>query len=77
MSRYTIKLIRSTIFGLQQRDRPSRRTGLRSQPVALSEESTEVLGFVPALRMTGLLATDVLAQHTDHLLAVLREALRG
>ncbi|MEU9396479.1 GAF domain-containing sensor histidine kinase [Streptomyces sp. NPDC048324] len=71
----TIKVIRSTIFGLQHRDRPSRRTGLRSRLAALADEATTTLGFPPALRMTGLIDTDVPARHADHLLAVLREAL--
>ncbi|WP_280913439.1 GAF domain-containing protein [Streptomyces sp. SAI-208] len=71
----TIKVIRSTIFGLQHRDRPSRATGLRSQLAALADEATTTLGFAPALRMTGLLDTDVPAPYAEHLLAVLREAL--
>ncbi|WP_324783052.1 GAF domain-containing protein [Streptomyces sp. H51] len=71
----TIKVIRSTIFGLQHQDHPGRRTGLRSRLVALSAEASAALGFTPALRMTGLLDTDVSAHHADHLLAVLREAL--
>ncbi|MFD8307257.1 GAF domain-containing protein [Streptomyces sp. NPDC059690] len=71
----TIKVIRSTIFGLQHRDRPSRRTGLRSRLTELAGEATTTLGFPPALRMTGLIDTDVPARHADHLLAVLREAL--
>ncbi|MEU5094759.1 GAF domain-containing protein [Streptomyces sp. NPDC020996] len=71
----TIKVIRSTIFGLQHQDQPGRRDGLRSRLVALSAEAAAALGFTPALRMTGLLDTDVSAHHADHLLAVLREAL--
>ncbi|MEV4227401.1 GAF domain-containing sensor histidine kinase [Streptomyces bobili] len=71
----TIKVIRSTIFGLQHRDRPSHGTGLRSRLTALADETTTTLGFAPALRMTGLLDTDVPARHAEHLLAVLREAL--
>ncbi|MFR0355908.1 GAF domain-containing sensor histidine kinase [Streptomyces sediminimaris] len=71
----TIKTIRSTIFGLQHRDRRQRSGGLRAQLLAVTDEAAQVLGFAPALRMTGLLDTDVPAGHADHLLAVLREAL--
>ncbi|WP_190015120.1 GAF domain-containing sensor histidine kinase [Streptomyces lucensis] len=71
----TIKIIRSTIFGLQHRDREERSGGLRAQLLSLTDEATRTLGFTPALRMTGLLDTDVPATHAGHLLAVLREAL--
>ncbi|MFC3349239.1 GAF domain-containing protein [Streptomyces echinoruber] len=71
----TIKIIRSTIFGLQHRDRDGAKTGLRSRLVALTDEAAQTLGFTPALRMTGLLDTDVPDRHAEHLLAVLREAL--
>ncbi|WP_189867380.1 sensor histidine kinase [Streptomyces poonensis] len=71
----TIKIIRSTIFGLQYRDRQERTGGLRADLLALTDEATRTLGFAPALRMTGLLDTDVPATHAGHLLAVLREAL--
>jgi signal transduction histidine kinase len=70
----TIKIIRSTIFGLQHRDR-ERAGGLRARLLNLTDEATGTLGFAPALRMTGLLDTEVPATHADHLLAVLREAL--
>ncbi|MFF8941604.1 GAF domain-containing protein [Streptomyces sp. NPDC014864] len=71
----TIKVIRTTIFGLQHRDRPGRGTGLRARLLTLTDEATTILGFGPSLRMTGLLDTDVPAGHAEHLLAVLREAL--
>jgi signal transduction histidine kinase len=71
----TIKVIRTTVFGLQHRGPTSPGGGLRSQLVALSSEATAALGFSPALRMTGLLDTDVTAEQADHLLAVVREAL--
>ncbi|MET8944068.1 ATP-binding protein [Streptomyces sp. NPDC004542] len=45
------------------------------QLLALTDEATQVLGFAPALRMTGLLDTGVPDTHAGHLLAVLREAL--
>ncbi|MGW3265296.1 GAF domain-containing sensor histidine kinase [Streptomyces sp. NPDC001056] len=71
----TIKIIRTTIFALQHRDRQEQAGGLRTQLLALTDESARVLGFAPALRMTGLLDTGVPGAHADHLLAVLREAL--
>ncbi|MFF5406775.1 GAF domain-containing protein [Streptomyces misionensis] len=71
----TIKTIRTTIFALQHRDRQERAGGLRAKLLALTDESAQVLGFAPALRMTGLLDTDVPGDHAGHLLAVLREAL--
>nr|WP_308801954.1 GAF domain-containing protein [Streptomyces polyasparticus] len=71
----TIKIMRSTIYGLQQRERRDSRRGLRAHLAAASETATATLGFAPALRMTGLLDTDVPAQHAEHLLAVLHEAL--
>ncbi|WP_374992911.1 GAF domain-containing sensor histidine kinase [Streptomyces lydicus] len=71
----TIKIIRATIFALQHRDRQERSGGLRAQLLTLTDEATQVLGFAPALRMTGLLDTAVPATHAGHLLAVLREAL--
>lgn len=71
----TIKIIRTTIFALQHRDRQEQAGGLRAQLLALTDESAQVLGFAPALRMTGLLDTGVPGTHAGHLLAVLREAL--
>ncbi|MEU5894510.1 GAF domain-containing protein [Streptomyces sp. NPDC047461] len=70
----TIKVIRSTIFALQERGRGD-GTGLRARLLAETEKATESLGFTPALRMTGLLDTAVPQEHAEHLVAVLREAL--
>lgn len=70
----TIKVIRSTIYGLREGDR-GRGGGLRAKLVATTDRAAEALGFSPALRMTGLLDTAVPATHADHLLAVLGEAL--
>lgn len=39
------------------------------------ERAGQILGFTPALRMTGLLDTRVPPEHAEHLVAVLREAL--
>ncbi|MGW4439776.1 sensor histidine kinase [Streptomyces sp. NPDC004596] len=71
----TIKIIRSTIYALRERDQARRGGGLRSQLVAAAERATESLGFAPALRMTGLLDTAVSAEQGEQLLAVLGEAL--
>ncbi|WP_369223271.1 GAF domain-containing protein [Streptomyces sp. R39] len=70
----TIKIIRSTIYALGQRDSTG-RTRLRSRLVAETGEAAATLGFTPALRMTGLLDTRVADDIADQLLAVLREAL--
>jgi two-component system, NarL family, sensor histidine kinase DevS len=43
--------------------------------VAATDRASETLGFAPALRMTGLLDTDVPSEYAEHLLAVLGEAL--
>ncbi|MFD3484885.1 GAF domain-containing protein [Streptomyces sp. NPDC058665] len=69
----TIKVIRSTIYGLRESDRG--RGGLRARVVTETDRAAEALGFTPALRMTGLLDTDVPAEYAGHLLAVLGEAL--
>ncbi|MET8565142.1 GAF domain-containing sensor histidine kinase [Streptomyces flaveolus] len=71
----TIKIIRSTIYGLREHDQTRRGSGLRAQLVAAAERATESLGFAPALRMTGLLDTAVSAEQAEQLLAVLGEAL--
>ncbi|MCH5676830.1 GAF domain-containing sensor histidine kinase [Streptomyces sp. CME 23] len=70
----TIKVIRSTIYSLRQQER-SRSEGLRARLVTAMERASETLGFAPALRMTGLLDTNVPADHAEHLLAVLGETL--
>ncbi|MFG2818504.1 GAF domain-containing protein [Kitasatospora sp. NPDC048365] len=70
----TIKIIRSTIFGLRARDEHTIQ-GLRAQVVRVVEEAQPALGFAPRLSMEGLLDTDVPAQVADHVVAVLGEAL--
>ncbi|MFF9060331.1 GAF domain-containing protein [Streptomyces sp. NPDC014882] len=71
----TIKTVRATIYALGERDRPGSRGGLRLKLLTETDRAAGVLGFSPALRMTGLLDTDVPAGHAEHLLAVLRETL--
>ncbi|QRX90248.1 GAF domain-containing protein [Streptomyces noursei] len=71
----TIKIIRSTVFGLRTRDPVRGRKGLRSQTVHATEDASHVLGFTPSLHMEGLLDTDVPDGLAEHVLAVLGEAL--
>lgn len=66
--------IRTAIFSLHSR-RPEARAGLRAQIVAIAEELTPMLGFAPAVRLSGGLDDNVAAGHAEHLLTVLREAL--
>ncbi|MER5379860.1 GAF domain-containing protein [Streptomyces sp. NPDC002688] len=70
----TIKIIRSTIFGLRNREGPG-EVGLRTRAVRVAGEAAQVLGFAPGLRMEGLLDTDVPKEIADHVVAVLSEAL--
>ncbi|MEU6230003.1 GAF domain-containing sensor histidine kinase [Streptomyces sp. NPDC047042] len=70
----TIKIIRSTIFGLRSRDGVD-GTGLRARVVRIAGEAAPVLGFAPSVRMEGLIDTDVPRGTADHVVAVLSEAL--
>ncbi|MFI7413472.1 GAF domain-containing protein [Streptomyces sp. NPDC049627] len=70
----TIKIIRSTIFGLRARDGAS-GTGLRARVVRVAGEAAAVLGYAPSVRMEGLVDTDVPREVADHVVAVLSEAL--
>ncbi|MEV0486722.1 GAF domain-containing sensor histidine kinase [Streptomyces sp. NPDC050508] len=70
----TIKIIRSTIFGLRARDGGA-GTGLRARVVRAVGEASPVLGFAPSVRMEGLVDTDVPREIADHVIAVLSEAL--
>ncbi|MFK0237819.1 sensor histidine kinase [Streptomyces vinaceus] len=70
----TIKIIRSTIFGLREHEAGT-GAKLRSRTVQALEEASPVLGFAPALRMEGLIDTDVSPAVADEALAVLGEAL--
>lgn len=70
----TIKDIRATIFALQASGRPE-EPRLRADIAALTEEMAEVLGFAPALRLGSGLDSKATAELSEHLLAVLREAL--
>ncbi|WP_307806326.1 GAF domain-containing protein [Streptomyces sp. FH025] len=70
----TIKIIRSTIFGLRAREDATGH-GLRARVVRVVEQAQPTLGFAPRLSMEGLLDTDVPAEAADHVVAVLAEAL--
>ncbi|WP_046734552.1 GAF domain-containing sensor histidine kinase [Streptomyces humi] len=70
----TIKIIRSTIFGLRTREGGA-GSGLRARAVRVAGEAAPVLGFAPSLRMEGLLDTDVPREAADHVVAVLAESL--
>ncbi|MDJ0382344.1 GAF domain-containing protein [Streptomyces sp. G-G2] len=71
----TIKIIRSTIFGLRSREGPRAQRGLRARTVAALEQAAPALGCTPVLRMEGLIDTDVPPAVGDHVIAVLGEAL--
>ncbi|WP_330234930.1 sensor histidine kinase [Streptomyces sp. NBC_00566] len=70
----TIKIIRSTIFGLRAREGGA-GSGLRARAVRVAGEAAPVLGFAPGVRMEGLIDTEVPQQIADHVVAVLSEAL--
>ncbi|MER6531240.1 GAF domain-containing sensor histidine kinase [Streptomyces sp. NPDC001508] len=71
----TIKIIRSTIFGLRAREGAADGGGLRARVVRTAGEAASVLGFAPSVRMEGLIDTDVPRDIADHVVAVLSEAL--
>ncbi|GAA3047190.1 two-component system sensor histidine kinase [Streptomyces roseofulvus] len=71
----TIKIIRSSIFGLREHDTPGGAPGLRSRVVGTVDSAAATLGFAPALRMEGLLDTDVPGEVADDVVAVVGEAL--
>ncbi|UED86760.1 GAF domain-containing protein [Streptomyces profundus] len=71
----TIRIIRSTIFGLRTHETGPGARGLRARLVRTVEETVPSLGFRPALRMEGLIDTDVPPEVAEHAVPVLREAL--
>lgn len=70
----TIKIIRSTIFGLRARE-DGAASGLRARAVRVIGEAARVMGFAPSVRMEGLLDTHVPREVADHVVAVLSESL--
>ena len=71
----TIKIIRSTIFGLRTHGGTPDGSGLRGRVAEAVKAATLTLGFAPALRIEGLVDTDVPSGIADHAVAVLGEAL--
>ncbi|MEU5371533.1 GAF domain-containing protein [Streptomyces sp. NPDC005951] len=71
----TIKIIRTTVFGLRERETPGQGSKLRSRLVQTVDAVTPALGFAPALRMEGLIDTEVPRMVADHAIAVVAEAL--
>ncbi|MER5202742.1 GAF domain-containing sensor histidine kinase [Streptomyces sp. NPDC002825] len=70
----TIKIIRSTIFGLRAREGDT-GPSLRARAARAVGEAATTLGFPPRLSMEGLLDTDVPAQIAEHVMASLTEML--
>jgi signal transduction histidine kinase len=71
----TIKIIRTTIFGLRTHPAGPSSRGLRVRVFEKVEELVRTLGFTPSLRIEGLVDTDVPTGIGDHVVAVLGEAL--
>ncbi|WP_066945565.1 GAF domain-containing protein [Streptomyces lushanensis] len=71
----TIKIIRSTIFGLRAHDTSRARQGLRVRATMAVEQAVRSLGFTPSVRMEGLIDTDVPPAVAEHVVAVLAETL--
>ncbi|WP_055491114.1 GAF domain-containing protein [Streptomyces sp. TP-A0356] len=71
----TIKIIRSTIFGLRTSGGANEAAGLRRRACEAVKASATSLGFTPALRVEGHVDTDVPGDVADHAIAVLGEAL--
>ncbi|WP_369217847.1 sensor histidine kinase [Streptomyces flavofungini] len=72
----TIKIIRSTIFGLRAHEPTAAEgSGLRVRTAQAVQEAVPALGFTPALRIEGLVDTAVPAAVADDATAVLSEAL--
>ncbi|MFE9588271.1 sensor histidine kinase [Streptomyces microflavus] len=70
----TIKIIRSTIFGLRARD-DGAGTSLRARASRTVGDAVTSLGFPPRLSMEGLLDTDVPLDVAEHVVAALGELL--
>jgi signal transduction histidine kinase len=71
----TVKDIRSAIYALHSREHGTGAPTLRARIRTEVQNSADMLGFLPILRMEGLLDTRVPDAHADALLAALREAL--
>ncbi|MQY12097.1 Oxygen sensor histidine kinase response regulator DevS/DosS [Streptomyces sp. RB5] len=71
----TIKIIRTTIFGLRAHQPGPQLRGLRVRVFQTVEQAVPALGFTPTLRTEGLVDTNVPAAIADQVVAVLGEAL--
>ncbi|MFF3608406.1 GAF domain-containing protein [Streptomyces sp. NPDC002463] len=71
----TIKIIRSTIFGLRDHGTPGTAPKLRNRVARAVDEAATTLGFAPALRMEGLLDTDVPSEAAEEVIVVIGETL--
>ncbi len=71
----TIRQIRSTIFALHIQQSAKADAPLRHRIIEEIDAARQVLGFSVALRMEGLIDTDVPPAIAEHVIAVLREAL--
>ncbi|MEZ0067206.1 signal transduction histidine kinase [Streptacidiphilus sp. MAP12-20] len=71
----TVKIIRTSIFGLRSRGSAQEASGLRARLVDVVGRFIPTLGFTPSLRLEGLLDTDVPLDIAEDVLAVLEEAL--
>ncbi|MFD8637458.1 sensor histidine kinase [Streptomyces sp. NPDC059533] len=67
--------ILSIIFGLREHETPGQAYKLRSRLVQAMDETSAALGFAPALRMEGLIDTDVPSAVADEALTVVGVAL--
>ncbi|MEV6104711.1 GAF domain-containing protein [Streptomyces sp. NPDC051940] len=71
----TIKIIRTTIFGLRAHQADAQPRGLRMRVFQTVERAVPTLGFTPVLQTEGLLDTNVPGGIADQVVAVLGEAL--
>ncbi|MEU5419009.1 GAF domain-containing protein [Streptomyces sp. NPDC020667] len=71
----TIRIIRSTIFGLRTSGDGSGGTELRRRMAETAQGASRTLGFAPALRIDGPVDTDVPDELAAQILAVAAEAL--
>ncbi|MFJ4474153.1 sensor histidine kinase [Streptomyces xanthochromogenes] len=71
----TIKIIRSTIFGLREHGEGGAGDRLRLRVARSVGQAAAVLGFAPALRVEGLIDTDIPHGVADDVVAVVGEAL--
>lgn len=71
----TIRIIRSAVFGLRDHGPTGQTPKLRSRVVRAVDAAVPALGFTPALRMEGLIDTEVPRTVADQVVAVVGEAL--